>query len=392
MERHHYSVENEILREDSKSPETVFIEASKQLELCKSLIIESWEKRVREQVKAAEGKTSLAIVNTLSYFLDELVAFIKLSGTSDHPVSPEKGMSRTHGEERARLAGYFLPQLLKEFSILREIIVEVLLTRNVSNHEVRSLVDKAIDSVISLAATEFAKVQQEQTEAALRKAEISNQDLEHFAAVAAHDLKSPLATITGYLELISGGTEEICKEASKYIEVTKQAAERMRNLIDHLLEYAKLIEVDRPFQTVDIENIVNIVIQNLSDSIEKTDTLVTMSSLPKVNGDSILLTQLFQNLIANSIKFHSKNRPEIFIKAEEQGDMWLFSLTDNGIGFDPKDEKDIFTMYKKLHGGYQGAGIGLATCRKVVELHGGTIWANSSPGHGSVFYFTLPKH
>jgi len=360
----------------------------------KNRINEIWETRVREQVKPAEGQTSLALSNTLGLFLDELATTFKQVGSSSIQSSPEQGMSEVHGGNRATFAGYFLPQLLKEFSILREVITEILHEEEVLTFEVRAVVDKAIDSAISLSSTEFAAVQQASTKSALQRAEMSNLDLEHFAAVAAHDLKSPLATISSYLDLLADDEEKNLKESSiEYIELMQKASERMRNLIDRLLEFASLSTADKPFTLINTNEVVKAALQNLSDIIDRTNAKVTYSHLPFVSGDVDLLIQLFQNLIANSIKFGKDQPPEILIEAKDNNGSWLFSVKDNGIGFDTKNKEEIFALYKKLHGGvkYQGTGIGLASCRRVVELHGGRIWAESSLGQGSTFFFTLMK-
>lgn len=372
----------------------VYHSAAEELRKNKGKIKEIWESRVRRQIQAAEGQTSIALVNSLGVFLDELAITLDQDDPSADKSSSKNGMSKIHGGQRANFGKYFLPQLLKEFSILREVLIEELHKADVLTFGVRNQIDDVLDSAISLAATEFAATQQASTTRTLKKAEMSNQDLEHFAAVAAHDLKSPLATISGYLSLLADESKDILnKDSIEYIDVMAKASERMRSLIDRLLEFARLTKVDRPFGSVNIKNIVETTLVNLTDSVQKTSAKVTYGPLPVVTGDVDLLTQLFQNLIANAIKFHGSEPPEIRIEAKDKDGMWTVSITDNGIGFDSKDKENIFTLYKKLHGDtdYQGAGIGLATCRKVVELHGGKIWAASKPGLGSTFYFTLPK-
>lgn len=368
--------------------------AAEQLRKNKSKIKQIWESRVRKQIQAAESQTSIALINSLGIFLDELVIILDQNNPSTKNVSSEHGMSKVHGGQRANFGKYFLPQLLKEFSILRKVLIEELHKTDVLTFEVRNQIDNVLDSAISLAATEFAATQQATTTRALKKAEMSNQDLEHFAAVAAHDLKSPLATISGYLSLLVDESKDILnKDSIEYIDVMVRASERMRSLIDRLLEFARLTKADRPLGSVNIKNVVEVALENLTDSIQRTNAKITYGQLPVVIGDVDLLTQLFQNLIANAIKFLGSEPPEIRIEAKDNDGMWIVSIKDNGIGFNPKDKEDIFTLYKKLHGDndYQGAGIGLATCRKVVDLHGGKIWADSKPGLGSTFYFTLPK-
>lgn len=368
--------------------------AAAQLKNDKEKIKSRWELKVRRKVSVAESQTSLALINSMEFFLDELADILEQSvSMADYNVG-ERGMSKLHGEQRARFAGYFLPQLFKEFSILREVILEDLQEADVLTYQIALTINGAIDSAISLAATEFAAVHQRDLKTALAQAEASNRDLEHFAAIAAHDLKSPLATISGYLELLvedAGGN--LNQECLKQIQVMQKAARRMLNLIDRLLEYGRLMKSDKSFCPIDLNKVMNAVLQNLHYAIEKNQARITYESLPTVNGDISLIAQIFQNLVANSIKFRREEPPRIQIEAVNQGEFVLFSVGDNGIGFDSKDKTEIFTLYKKLRGEveYQGSGIGLATCKKVVELHGGRIWAESALGVGSTFWFTLPN-
>lgn len=373
--------------------EPIHFKAAERLKKNQNRIKEIWEKRVREQNPGTEGQTSLVLVNSLGIFLDELAVMLAQASPSLKALS-ERGMSKIHGGQRATLFQYSLPQLLLEFSILRDVLNEDFDRHGVLTYDVRATTDKAIDLVISEAATEFVSVQNAAIKAALNKSEMSNRDLDHFAAVAAHDLKSPLATISGYLSLLNDEFgERLGEEGLGYIHLMYRASERMRSLIDRLLGYARLTKVDKHFQSIDATNVVKAATQNLADAVAQANAKVIYDRLPIVTGDVDLLTQLFQNLIANGIKFHGDAPPEIDIDARDKDGMFLFSVRDNGIGFDPKYKEDIFALYKKLHSEteYQGTGVGLATCRKVVELHGGTIWADSKPGAGSTFYFTLPK-
>jgi len=367
--------------------------ASEALARNKSAIIKNWETKVREHVSAAQGMPSPVMINSLAAFLDGLIGTL----AAGHPLTEfgtQRGMSTLHGGQRAVYSGYFLPQLLKEFSILREVIGEKLNDEEVMTYPILKIIDQSLDLTISLAATEFVKVQEINIRAALAKAEVSNRDLEHFAAIAAHDLKSPLATISGYVNYLEEEFKEnLESEGTQYIEVMKRALARMLSLIDRLLDYARLNTVHTPFQPTNTNEVVRASLQNLEDTILKLNAHVHSGTLPTVWGEPDLLTQLFQNLIANSLKFHREDPPKIEIQAEEKDGMWLFTLQDNGIGFGPKERENIFALYKKLPIATesQGSGIGLATCRKVVELHGGRIWADSQPGVGSTFYFTLPQ-
>lgn len=353
-----------------------------------------WEKRVRKQTPGIKGTTSLVLQNSLDIFLDELTGVLRQDSYS--PTSIEAGMAKIHGQHRAAIVGYILPQLLTEFSILRQIITEKLHKHDMLTFETRTLIDKSIDSAISLAATEFVSVQQKKIKVALVRAEISNRDLEQFAGIAAHDLKSPLATISGYLDLLEGELNKIpTAPGIEYVKIMQKASGRMLSLIDRLLEYAQLTETPRPFQSVNLNEVVKNTLENLSETIKNTGTKITYEELPTVMGDMNLLSQVFQNLFANSIKFGGLKSPliQVNVDANKIPGFYLFRVTDNGIGLDSKDVENIFALYKSLHteNKYQGAGIGLATCRKVIELHGGRIWAESELGKGSKFFFTLSK-
>lgn len=359
----------------------------------KSRIKALWEIRVREEVPVSEVQSSVELINSMDIFLEDLINALRQPAVVWLSSSSEQGMSKTHGEQRAKFAGYHLPQLFAEFNILREIIIDDLYHEQLLTFEVRSIIDKVFDSSISQAAAEFASVQQSMIESALEKTEASNVNLEHFASVAAHDLKSPLATISSYLDLlVDESGRSLGQESLVYINVMLKASERMRTLVDRLLDYARLAKVDEPFQVIDVADVISACLQNLHSSIEVTHAKITWNEFPSIRGDFNLLIQLFQNLIANSLKFCGRNSPIIHISAEPQNGMILFSLRDEGIGFNPENCSDIFSLYKKLGGeaDTSGTGIGLATCKKVIELHGGRIWADSYPGMGSVFYFTLP--
>lgn len=367
--------------------------ASRRLSENKNSIKSDWERRVRETVPAAEGKDTFAMLNSLENFLDELIKLLDTESFAPELIS-ETAMSVIHGGQRAVFPGYYLPQLLKEFSLLREILIEDFYQNQLLSYSVLKIVNSSIDFVISKAATEFAKVQNENLTEALRNAELSNESLEHFAAAAAHDLKSPLATIYGYLEVLGDDLQEsLNAENASFIDRMKDISLRMLGLIDRILEYAKLSTAKTAFRVFPLTEAVRAATQNLDNTIGKAGAVISVQKLPNIRGDKDLLVQLFQNLFANSLKFRGVEAPRIAVGVKDAGEWWTFSVKDNGIGFDAVQKDDIFTLYKKLHDGsqYQGAGIGLATCKKVVELHGGQIWADSHPGQGTTIFFSLPK-
>lgn len=381
------AVSNQELAKD-KDSHNQFTKAAEHVRKCHTLIKKNWENKVREEIVNSNQQTSKSLINSLNVFLEDLANFIE-QGYYIYNPAKETGMSKEHGKFRASFSGYFLPQLLKEFSILREVLNSSLQSENLLTYNVRFIIDKFLDESISLAATEFTMVQKNAVEDALSKAQQSNQALEHFAAIAAHDLKSPLATITGYLDLLKDESSD--KKNIRYIDLCLGASDRMRNLIDSLLSFAKLSTNQKELEPIDLNEVLDLTKKNLTDTVTKSSALIEASHLPVVMGDKDLLIQLFQNLIANAIKFKSENPPHIQISFQEKEHNYIIALKDNGIGFDPKFKEDIFTLYKKLTGKHSGSGIGLATCKKILDLHEGKIWAESAVGQGSTFFFSLKK-
>jgi signal transduction histidine kinase len=222
----------------------------------------------------------------------------------------------------------------------------------------------------------------------------SNRELRQFAYVASHDLNEPLRTIKGYLQLIELRYKDVLNtKGQQDIEVVKEGATRMQQLIEDLLEAAKIRSHGKPFALVDTTVAVRQAIANLEASVREHAAEITYDALPSLTADERQLTQLFQNLIGNAIKYRSAAAPAIRLSAHEDSDEWVFSVRDNGFGIDPKYSKRIFEMFTRLHSRseYSGTGIGLAICQRIVERHGGTIWVESEVGQGSTFYFTIPK-
>ncbi|NRB76458.1 MAG: hypothetical protein HRU46_19015 [Verrucomicrobiales bacterium] len=236
------------------------------------------------------------------------------------------------------------------------------------------------------------------TDAANDALAASNRDLEQFAYVASHDLQEPLRMVTSFLQLLQKRYEgKLDEKADEYIFQAVDGAERMRGLIRGLLELARVNrDIEKPV-VVDVNQVVKEALKNLAVVIEENDAKVTRSTLPEVMGNESQLTQLFQNLISNAIKFCQDGNPEIDISAREvgQGDefWWVFSVRDNGPGIPEEHHQRIYQIFQRLdssRGDIKGTGIGLALCRRIVELHGGEITVDSAPGTGSVFKFNLP--
>jgi len=221
----------------------------------------------------------------------------------------------------------------------------------------------------------------------------SNAELEQFAYVSSHDLQEPLRMVTSYLQLLQRRYQgNLDDKADKYIHFAVEGAYRMQNLINDLLEISQVTTRSREPEPTNCEFVLNQISSNLEIHIKENKATVSYDPLPEVIADSTQLVQVFQNLIINGIKFHSKEAPKIHISAEKKESEWLFSVQDNGIGIDPQYSGKIFEVFKRLHKKeeYPGTGIGLAICKKIVERHGGHIWVESELGKGSTFYFTLP--
>jgi light-regulated signal transduction histidine kinase (bacteriophytochrome) len=220
----------------------------------------------------------------------------------------------------------------------------------------------------------------------------SNAELEQFAYVASHDLQEPLRMVASYCQLLQRRYQgKLDADADDFINFAVDGARRMQVLINDLLAYSRAGRREQSFVATDSAQVLDDVIANLQTSIEERDAKITREPLPTVRADRAHLLQVLQNLVGNAIKF-CEHGPQIHVSAVQQEDQWLFSVRDNGIGIAPEYADRIFEIFKRLHGWgeYPGTGIGLAVCKKLVERHGGRIWVESTPGQGSVFYFTLP--
>lgn len=223
----------------------------------------------------------------------------------------------------------------------------------------------------------------------------SNEELKMLAYVASHDLQEPLRTIGSYLQLIEKNyKDKLDDEGREFIEFAVDGASRMKELIQDVLTYSRLETAKQSFTTVDTQKLVDEIIRSLETAINESGAIITTDPLPKIHADRRLIGQLLQNLISNAIKYRSADRtPDVFVGIKETPDHWQFSIRDNGIGIEPQYLEQIFIIFRRLHyrEAYQGTGIGLAVCKKAVELHGGRIWAESVYHEGSTFYFTIPR-
>jgi PAS domain S-box-containing protein len=233
---------------------------------------------------------------------------------------------------------------------------------------------------------------QKRTEEALRKA---NQELEEFAYVASHDLQEPLRTVNIYSQLLVRRYPAADGEPKKFVSFIESAVTRMHQLIRDLLAYSRAIhEQPEPgslTRVADLQSALDRALCLLDVRMQESKAAIRSAHLPMIPGDEAQIAQVFQNLISNALKYCRPGiRTEIDIDARRSGATWTISVRDNGIGFDPQYQEKIFGLFRRLHRDeYPGTGLGLAICKRIVERHGGRIWAESNPASGSIFYFTL---
>ena len=224
----------------------------------------------------------------------------------------------------------------------------------------------------------------------------SNRELEQFAYVASHDLQEPLRTVSGFAQLLSRRYQgRLDAEADEFIGFITAGVTRMKSLIEDLLAYARVQREHQAVGPVALERTLAAALANLAGAIQQSGATVTHSALPVLAVDPQQFTQLFQNLIGNALKFRGEEAPQVKVSAEPQAGHWLFTVSDNGIGIDAAAAERVFVLFQRLHtrDHYEGNGIGLTICKKIVELHGGRIWVEPTPtgGRGAVFRFTLPR-
>jgi len=238
------------------------------------------------------------------------------------------------------------------------------------------------------------KKAEEKLESLNKKLKKSNQELQEFAYVASHDLQEPLRMVSSFTSLLEKRYgDKLDKDGKEFIQYAVEGSERMKNLINDLLKFSRVQTKAKPFEKVNVEEVLNDVIKNLEVKINETNAKILYGDLPTIKADKTQLINLFQNLIHNGIKFRAEEDPKIEIDYEEKKNYCLFSVKDNGIGIDKKYAKKIFRIFQRLHSRdkHKGTGIGLAVCKRIVERHGGNIWVESESNEGTTFKFTLKK-
>ena len=223
----------------------------------------------------------------------------------------------------------------------------------------------------------------------------SNAELQQFAYISSHDLQEPLRMVTGFLELLQRRYQDrLDDDATEFIGFAVDGARRMKQLINDLLAYSRIGTQERTTNSISCGGALSVALRNLEMAVSENGAQVTHGHLPRVAADTTQLTQLFQNLIGNAIKYRGPDPPRIHIEAVAADDELVFSVKDNGLGIEPQYHDRIFNVFERLHtrDEYPGTGIGLAICKKILDYHGGRIWLESEPGNGSTFFFSLPAY
>ncbi|MDD1774857.1 MAG: ATP-binding protein [Methanobacterium sp.] len=317
-----------------------------------------------------------------------------------HKLMLEDGQEHTLELHEDKLGGDFINSSSPIYNEKKELTGSVHVLRDITErkqveeHKQRLLEnEQQLTNELQISNEELNLTQNKLREL-VNKLETSNKELEQFAYVASHDLQEPLRMVGSFTQLLEMRYKErLDDDADDYIGFIVEGANRMKDLIDDLLAFSRINRKTKEFKLTDLKNALDDVILSLQTYIRENNAIITYDSLPIIKCDSSQIRQLFQNLISNAIKFHSDKPPEIHISAQDTGKEWLFGVSDNSIGIETEHQKKIFDVFQRLHtrDEYQGTGIGLAICRRIVERLGGDIWVESELGKGSTFYFTIPK-
>jgi signal transduction histidine kinase len=301
---------------------------------------------------------------------------------------PDSGLDETL--PRMTAAAPHLPIIvltsLEEFDFAVELVKQ-----GAQDYMVKSDIDAELLSRSIHYAIERKRIQRH-LEHYAAELERTNRELDQFTRVVSHDLKSPLAVIQMELNAANRLCLESAPDFAEHIHGALQTANQMRGLIDDLLRYARTGEDDAAAEEVDCDDLLQRLLGELKPMIDDAQAEVTCDALPKIWGSPTRLAQLFQNLITNALKYRGDRSPRVHVSAEYLGPDWVFSVEDNGVGIAAEDCERIFDVFTRLHSGDEipGTGVGLSICKRVVESHGGRIWADSEPGRGTTFYFNLP--
>lgn len=358
--------------------------AKEHLRSNKELILSQWVARITTSVPAAATQDFIALRDAIPTFLNRLIDRLPPVSEKDAGVLAVQ-TSREHGSQRARLEGYSLTEMLHEYVILRRVLFAHLDELPDLTEKERDIVVNEIQRAMVEAADEFAEHQ-------LDLERERNQELVEFGYIVSHDLKEPLRTARLLIGLVRRDYKEALPEpARKLLADVDAAAYRMYERVEALHAYS-LLDRKVARKPTKLAPIIENILQDLAPMIEKAGAKIEVGELPEILCNWIHIGLVFQNLIENALKFHDEKPLVIKVSAAHEPPVWHFTVTDNGIGFDAGKADAIFKVFQRLHSSeeFPGSGIGLTVCKKIVERHGGKIWADSQPGKGSVFHFTIP--
>lgn len=302
-------------------------------------------------------------------------------------------------EIRSELFPVIAKWCLGGIGVILAILVLTTLARGSTSLVQNTVILTALGSVAGFAAgihDARAKTREVELQETVEQLRTSNERLEQFAYATSHDLQEPLRMVSSYLQLLETRyQDDLDEDAQEFIDFAVNGADRMRAMSDSLLDYSRVTIRGESLEPTDAEAVLKDVRDDLRLRIEETDATITADELPTVTADADQLAKVFQNLLSNALIYSGDEAPQIHVSAERTGDMWRFSVADEGIGIDPEFHERIFEVFEKLHAGDEAlerraGGIGLALCERIIERHGGEIWVNSEPSEGATFSFTLP--
>jgi len=288
-----------------------------------------------------------------------------------------------------------LKQIQKKFGSAEDLPPEVLELLNTVSHTYdfyereRQLIERSMD----LSSSELIEANNKLEEQA-QKLQRTNEELREFAFAVSHDLREPLRTIASYIQLVELRLKDhLNSETTDFMHFAVSGVKRLQTMLEGMLKYAQVEEGQKDFARQDLNILLEMALDNLQETITNTKAEIKIEqTFPHVKGNRLQLIQLFQQLVSNSLKFKHEESPEIVITMEARQNDFLFSVYDNGIGVQDTDKRKLFSLFKRGHSGkYEGTGMGLSICKKIVENHGGAIWIEDETLKGTKIYFTLPK-
>lgn len=354
----------------------------------KEKVLLRWEELSLAKISEAQKLSRTAIRDHIPQVFTALCAVLK-TGVLKIPEE----LSKTHGRQRSWSTDYSLAEVMSEYSILKNVIFDELTFSGSASLDEFRMIGQFFDATSTIATTEFVKNREHELNLITDSLVAINLELETFAAVAAHDLRAPTSTILGFADLIFENAKVEDELAVKAVHTIKKTAHRMLELIDQLLSYAKMGKEYLTRANFSLKTVVLEAKENLTTQIQETGAKINIEDLPAYEGDPVLFRQLFQNLLSNCLKFSDKQRPcQISITSSTQKNQIQLRIKDNGAGFDPKLNEVIFQPFKRGNNrsDIQGSGLGLATAKKIVELHGGKISARGQIDQGAEISIDLP--